>query len=143
MYEDPFSLITARFNEDDYDDLAMVSSLSDTLQILLASDDQQFIQQTYLTSHHPTSVAKINFNNDQIDDIAVLHCSETINIFLGTSSDLFNRNYLSFSINEEMLNDCAQSIKVADLNNDGKDDPVIADTGTHTVRVLLDMRCNE
>ncbi|UJR08063.1 hypothetical protein I4U23_012340 [Adineta vaga] len=143
MYENPLSMIRGKFNFDDFDDLAMISPQSDTLQIILAYN-HGYIQQTYLTSSHPTSVAKINFNNDHIDDLVVLHCNRTINIFIGTNTGLFDRNYLSYEMNVGQINNqCVQSIKVADFNLDGKDDLVFIDTEIHSIRVLLNMNCNE
>ena len=38
---------------------------------------------------------------------------------------------------------CSHSLKVADLNQDGKDDLVFIDAEINSIRVLLGTRCNE
>ncbi|CAF1271274.1 unnamed protein product [Adineta steineri] len=141
VYEYPSTIIKGRFNDDNFDDLALISPSSDTLQILLAYDEY-FIQQIYLTNAYPTSIARINFNNDQIDDIAVLHCNRTVSVFLGSTIGLFSRSPFTVHINGQNNGECAQSLKVADFNQDGRDDLVFIDTGTNNIRVLLGTRCN-
>jgi hypothetical protein len=137
------SLTKGRFNDDELDDLALIFPQTDTLQILLAYGDGTFTQEIYLTASHPTSVTRINFNNDQIDDLAVLSCNRTVTVFLGRSSGFFDRNYLTFEPNERNSNQCAYSLKVADLNQDGRDDLVFIDAETHSIGVLLGTSCYE
>jgi hypothetical protein len=64
-----------------------------------------------------------------------------VTLFLGTSIGFFNRNYLSFEPNERNSTQCAHSLKVADLNGDGKDDLVFIDTEIHSIGVLLGTNC--
>ncbi|CAF3770758.1 unnamed protein product [Adineta steineri] len=142
VYEYPSTIIKGRFNDDKFDDLALISPSSDTLQILLAYDEY-FIQQIYLTDMYPTSIARINFNNDQIDDIVVLHCNRTVSVFLGSTIGLFSRSPSTIHINSQNNSECAQSLKVADFNQDGRDDLVFIDTGTNNIRVLLGTSCNQ
>jgi hypothetical protein len=143
MYGQLSSLTKGRFNDDEFEDLAIISSDTDTLQILLAYGDTTFTQQIYPTENYPTSVTRINFNNDQIDDLAVLTCNRTVIVFLGTPIGLFDRNYLSFETNNRKSDQCAHSLKVADLNRDGRDDLVFIDTGTQSIGVLLGAHCHE
>ncbi|CAF1057029.1 unnamed protein product [Adineta steineri] len=143
VFANPLSLIRGKFNDDNFDDLALVSPASDTLQILLAFKIGEFSQQIYLTNTHPTSVARINFNNDSVDDLVVLHCNRTVTVFVGTKIGLFSPTDVSFGIHEETNDQCAQSIKVDDFNRDGRDDLVFVDPGTNTVRVLLNLPCIE
>ncbi len=142
-YQYPSIMIKGRFNDDELDDVALVSSQSDTLQVLLAYGNGGFIQQIYLTDSYPTSIASINFNNDRIDDLAILSCNGTVTVFLGTKLGLFNRNYLSFENNVTSSGKCFQSLKVADLNQDGRDDLVYIDAERNCIRVLLGLPCNE
>ncbi|CAF1297514.1 unnamed protein product [Adineta steineri] len=143
VFANPLSLIRGKFNDDNFDDLALVSPESDTLQILLAVKIGKFSQQIYLTNTHPTSVARINFNNDSIDDLVVLHCNGTVAVFLGTKLGLFDQTDILFGTNEEGNGQCAQSIKVNDFNRDGRDDLVFVDPETNTVRVRLNLPCTE
>ncbi|CAF1196645.1 unnamed protein product [Adineta steineri] len=143
VFANPLSLIRGKFNDDNFDDLALVSPESDTLQILLAVKIGKFSQQIYLTNTHATSVARINFNNDSIDDLVVLHCNGTVAVFLGTKLGLFDQTDILFETNEEGNGQCAQSIKVNDFNRDGRDDLVFVDPETNTVRVRLNLPCTE
>ncbi len=143
MYEKPSILIKGKFNDDEFDDLALVSSQSDTLQVLFNYGGTRFIQQIYLTYSYPTSIARINFNNDLIDDLAILSCNGTVTVFLGTKFGMFDRNYLSFEMNTSRSGKCSHSLKVADLNQDGKDDLVFIDAEINSIRVLLGTPCNE
>ena len=135
------SLTKGKFNDDELDDFALIFPLTDTLQILLAYGDRTFTQEIYPTASHPMSVTRINFNNDQIDDLAVLSGNGTVTVFLGTPSGFFNRHYLSFKPHEQNSSQCANSLKVADLNRDGKDDLVFIDTETHSIGVFLGSNC--
>ena len=137
------SMTKGRFNYDQYEDLLLVFPDIDTLQILLSDGPGEFTQEVYFTAPHPTSAIRINFNNDQFDDLAVLCCNRTITIFLGTSSGFMDQNYLSFLLDERDSTQCAHSLTVADLNGDGRDDLIFIDAETHSVYVLLDKRCYE
>jgi hypothetical protein len=143
MQGQPSSLIRGRFNDDEFDDLAVVSSPSSTLQILLASGDGTYTQQIYPTANYPTSVTRINFNNDRVDDLAVLTCNRTVTVFLGTPVGFFDPSYLLFESDERKSGQCPHSLKVADLNRDGTDDLIFIDTETHGIGVLLGTACHE
>jgi hypothetical protein len=137
------SMTRGRFNDDEFEDLALIFPEIDTLQILLSNEYREFAQEVYFTATHPTSIIRINFNNDQIDDLAVLTCNRTVIVFLGTPIGLFDRNYLSFETNNRKSDQCAHSLKVADLNRDGRDDLVFIDTGTQSINVLMGASCYE
>ncbi|CAF1436722.1 unnamed protein product [Adineta ricciae] len=141
MFQFPSIIITGKFNSDNFPDFALLSSRSDTLQIILHHLLDNFwwedVRSIYRTANYPTSLTRINFNNDLIDDLALLHCDGTVTIFLGTEIGLFNRKYLSFQSNQSCSNPCCHSIKSMDLNRDGKDDLIFLDKGTNSVRVLM------
>jgi hypothetical protein len=132
------SMTKGKFNYDQLEDMALIFPEVDTLQILLADESDDFTPEVYFTAPHPTSVIRINFNNDEIDDLAVLCCNGTVTVFLGTSSGFMDQNYLSFVPNERNSTQCAHSLKIADLNEDGRDDLVFIDAETHSIYVLLD-----
>jgi hypothetical protein len=137
LHGDPLSQTKGRFNNDELDDLALIIPQANTLQILLAYGNKAFTRGIYSTANHSTSITRIYFNNDQIDDLAILSCNRTVTIFLGTPSGFFNKNYLSFEPNERNNTQCAHSLKVADLNQDGIDDLVFIDAEIHSIAVLL------
>jgi hypothetical protein len=143
IFGKPQSMIRGRFNDDEFVDLALVSPESDTLHVLLAYGDGTFFQQIYHTHYYPVSVATINFNNDSIDDLAVLSCHQKITIYLGTKLGIFHENDISFYIGENRTDQCFRSLRSADLNQDGKDDLVFIDAGSQTIRVLLGTSCME
>ncbi|CAF1274647.1 unnamed protein product [Adineta steineri] len=121
IFGKPQSIIRGRFNDDKFDDLALVSPQTDTLHVLLAYGDgnRTFTQQIYHSPHNPVSVAAINFNNDPIDDLAVLSCNQTIRMYLGTKNGIFHENDISFYVGENSTNECYRSLRSADLNQDG------------------------
>ena len=137
------SMTKGRFNDDEFEDLALIFPETDTLQIVLSNEGKIFTQEIYFTAPHPTSVIRINFNNDLIDDLAVLTCNRTVTIFLGTSSGFMDQKYLSFVPNKRTSTQCAHSLKAADLNGDGRDDLVFIDAETHSIGVLLSTNCYE
>ncbi|CAF1269254.1 unnamed protein product [Adineta steineri] len=143
IYGKPQSMIQGRFNDDEFVDLALISPQTDTLHVLLAYGNGSFIQQVYHNPHNPVSVAAINFNNDSIDDLAVLSCNQTITIYLGTKFGIFHENDISFYVGNNNTDQCFQSLRSADLNQDGRDDLVFIDVDSQTIRVLLGTSCKE
>ncbi len=127
LHGDVLSQTIGKFNDDEFDDLALIIPQTDHLQIMLAYDNDRFTKELYFTASNSTSITRIHFNNDQIDDLAVLSCNRTLTVFLGTPSGFFNKNYLSFELNERNSTQCAHSLKVTDLNQDGIDDLVFID----------------
>ncbi|CAF3746731.1 unnamed protein product [Adineta steineri] len=139
----PQSIIKGQFNDDDFDDIALVSPQSDGLHVLLAKGDGEFLQQIYHINNSPTSVVRINFNNDSIDDLAILNSDQTIIIYLGTKLGMFSEAKISFQVGKNCTDQCFRSLKAADLNRDGKDDLVFIDPTNQTIRVLLSANCNK
>ncbi|CAF4241939.1 unnamed protein product, partial [Adineta steineri] len=129
-------------------DLALISSQSDTLQVLLRYKDKSLskwksIPMIYLTDHYPTSIVRINFNNDRIDDLAILHCNGTVTIFIGSMDGLFERKKLDFETHAGCTDKCCDSLQVINLNRDGRYDLVFIDTGMNSIQVALGLPCNE
>ncbi|CAF0990139.1 unnamed protein product [Adineta steineri] len=139
----PQSVIRGRFNDDDFDDIALVAPQSNGLHVLLATGDGKFLQQIYHINNCPISVVRINFNNDSIDDLAILHSNQTIGIYLGTKLGIFSEEKISCQVGENCTDQSFRSLKVADLNQDGKDDLVVIDPINRTIQVLLSANCNK
>ncbi len=139
----PQSIIRGRFNHDGVDDIALIAPESDTLHVLLNRGFLNFLQQIYHIDNSPRSIVRINFNNDSIDDLAILGCNQTVNIYLGTESGIFDQPKISFQISQNHTSQCFQTLKAADLNQDGKDDLTFIDPNTQSIRVLLSANCNE
>ncbi|CAF1477768.1 unnamed protein product, partial [Adineta steineri] len=139
----PQSIIQGRFNDDDFDDIALVAPQSNGLHVLLSTGDGKFLQQIYHIKNSPISVVRINFNNDSIDDLAILNSNQTIGIYLGTKLGIFSEEKISFQIGKNSTDQSFQLLKVVDLNRDGKDDLVLIDPVEQTFRVLLGANCNK
>ena len=145
MFEYPSVLIMGHFNWDRWTDFAVISPSSDTLQILMFDGIRTFTRQIYLTDSYPTSLARIHFNDDNIDDLIVLHCNRTLSIFVGSNMSLFHHVYsiyMPFDSNEPN-NECARSVIVADFNHDGKEDVAYIDSAMEKIRVLLSDDCQQ
>jgi hypothetical protein len=75
--------------------------------------------------------------------LAILSCNGTVTVFLGRNFGMFDQNYLSFEMNTNNSGKCSHSLKLADLNQDGRDDLVFIDPEINSIRVLLGTPCNE
>ncbi|UJR18639.1 hypothetical protein I4U23_005547 [Adineta vaga] len=141
--EYPSKMTKGKFNDDEIDDIVIISFLSNTLQVQLSFGNGNFLTQIYLTDVYPTSISVINFNDDEIDDLAILHCNGAVSVFLGLKIGIFNRHYLSFQNYTTTNGKCAQSLRVIDLNQDGRDDVVFVDPEMNVIRLLLGSQCDE
>ncbi|CAF1411924.1 unnamed protein product [Adineta steineri] len=144
-------MIKGKFNYDPMDDLAVISTYSNKLEILYyvegmesLAESHYFFQPSYLTRWYPTSFTRLNFNDDGMDDIAILHCDRAITVFLSTEYGIHDRNYLSFEINVDSNNrTCPKLLKSVDLNQDDEDDLIFIDTEFNAVRVVLNSVCDD
>jgi hypothetical protein len=142
IYGDPSAFTKGRFSDDDYGDFAVISTQTDTLYIVIEFEPVRTDYLLYVTDSYPTSIARMDFNNDGIDDIAVLTCNGTLNVFDGDSSGLFNLNYLSFRMNSKSTyHECCHSLIAADFNQDGMEDIVFVDVQMNSVRIVLSSSC--
>ncbi|UJR12974.1 hypothetical protein I4U23_017150 [Adineta vaga] len=141
--EYPSKMTKGKFNDDEIDDIVIISFHSNTLQVQLSFGNGNFLTQIYLTDVYPTSITVINFNDDKIDDLAILHCNGAVSVFLGLKIGIFNRHYLSFQNYTTINGKCAQSLRVIDLNQDGRDDVVFVDPEMNVIRLLLGSQCDE
>ncbi|CAF1187874.1 unnamed protein product [Adineta steineri] len=141
--EIPQSIIRGRFNDDELDDLVLIAPESNTLHVLLNSGNETFLRQIYHINNYSVSITQINFNNDSIDDLAILTRNQTINIYRGSKLGIFfQENIISFQLLLNHTGTCFQSLKAADLNQDGKDDLLLIDPDTQTIGVSLNINCN-
>ncbi|CAF1361149.1 unnamed protein product [Adineta steineri] len=144
-------MIKGKFNDDPMDDLAVISTYSNKLQILYYMDEYQthftshyFFKASYSTRWYPTSLTRLNFDDDKMNDIAILHCDRAITVFFSNEYGIIDRNYLSFEINVDS-NDktCPKLLKSVDLNQDDEDDLIFIDTEFNAVRVVLNSVCDD
>lgn len=132
----PFCIAVGDFNGDGKIDLAVTDSSSDLIAILLGNGDGTFT--TAGTVHSGTRTSQItaaDFNLDGKLDLAVpvggqAGTSESVNILTGNGDGTFNSPAAGQNANSTIVT----WIQVADFNQDGVPDVVLADSsGSATV----------
>ncbi len=127
------SIVAADFNGDGRLDLALASSLSSVVPVLLGDGDGRFQGQgANATGDAPISVAVGDFNGDGIPDLAVVDAfSSQVTILLGRGDGSF--------VAAPPLTTPAfpTSVAIADLNGDGRKDLVVTEAGSASVTVFL------
>jgi hypothetical protein len=133
----PSAVVLGDFNNDNRSDLIVVNTDTDSIATLIGYDYALFeIPKTYQSVNNvgPYAIVTSDFNNDNYLDIAVtFFYSGTVGILLGYGNGSFNDMMIYPQKNDSELNKLA----VGDINNDGKLDIVVADTGTNNVLILL------
>lgn len=134
----PVWVVTADFNGDKKPDLAVASSNSDKVSILLGNGDGAFQHAyDYKVGRGPTAIAVDDFNTDNMADLAVTNGSaHTVSILLGNGDGSFQRAK-DFPVGIRPT-----SITTGDFNEDGKPDLVVGNSGGvipagSTVSILL------
>ena len=135
----PYCVGIADFNNDNYFDIVVTTSETDSIVLLLGNNNGTFaINATYSTGYRsrPYTLVISDFNNDHIWDIALAN-SGTSNIFLiyGFGDGRFgNETFYSLGYGYHPY-----SIAVTDLNSDGWMDIVVACFDTDHIEVFIQM----
>jgi len=137
----PNGIVTADFNGDAIQDLAIANSGSNTVSILLGNGDGTFTAGTPLnTGNQPGALALGDFNGDGIVDLAVADAADSrILIFLGKGDGTFNP---ASPANCNLITECANTVDpvalaVGDFNGDGHLDLAVVNQSISTVSILL------
>ena len=131
----PYSVATGDFNNDTYMDIVVANFGSNNIGIFLGRGNGTFSNQTtYQTGTNPYSIVVDDFDNDFIPDIIVANYgSNNLVLFRryrhGTFEEM-TRIQLNYGSNPF-------AVFVADINNDKKLDFVVANNGTYTYQVFL------
>jgi hypothetical protein len=131
----PYSIAAGDFNNDIYIDLVVSNFENNSVGIWLGYGNGSFANQTtYLTGTSTKFVAVQDFNNDNLlDIIVIIDNTNTVGIFLGYGDGTFS-NLKTFSIGYGSL---PFSLVGGDFNNDRKLDLVVANNGTSSLQILL------
>ena len=133
----PLCLHVGDFNNDNNLDLAVTNFGNDNIRVLFGTGDGTFLLgRTYSTGNtsSPFALATGDFNNDNRLDIAVTSAaSNNIRIFLGDGPELLG-SMITYQIDEGSK---PHSIAIGDVNNDGRQDIVLANYGKNSVDIIL------
>ncbi|CAF4572162.1 unnamed protein product, partial [Rotaria sp. Silwood2] len=131
----PRSVAIGYFNNDTWLDFVIVDSIVNTISIFIGHSDGTFsylIEYTTGDGSTPNMVVVVDFNNDNVSDIAVANFGvNNIGIFFGWGNGTFDKQITTSTGSSH-----PKSIYFADLNNDTLLDIVIVNYGTHSVTVM-------
>jgi hypothetical protein len=137
-----YSVAVADLNGDGKPDLVYDSAWNggtsaNWLSVLLGNGDGTFrAAQTLVAGQSPVSVEVGDFNGDGKPDLVVANysVSRTVSVLLGNGNGTFQAPQTFAAGSYPML---ITSVTVADVNNDGKEDLVVATSNGGTINVLL------
>ena len=139
----PISVTVGDLSGDGRFDLAVVNFNSDTVSVLLnttapgAATPSFAAKQDFATGASPVFVTVGDLNGDGQLDLALLNLnSNTVSVLLNTTDP--GMATPSFAVKQDIATGSSpRSVKVGDLNGDGKLDLAVANVGSNTVSVLL------
>jgi hypothetical protein len=132
----PKSVFAADLNNDGYLDLITANSGSNNVSVLLGYGNGTFqAMNNFATGTSPVSVVAANLNGDGYLDLVTANSTgNSVSVLLG---NVVNNVWGASSTSTLATGASPVSVIVADLNDDGKQDLVTANSGTDNVSVLM------
>ncbi len=137
----PGGIVTADFNHDSMQDLAIANQDSNTVSILLGNGDGTFSPAPSLTTgNQPGAIVAGDFNSDGKIDLAVADAADSrILLFLGNGDGTFT---LASPINCSLVAECANTVNpvamaAGDFNGDGYLDLAVVNQSINTISILF------
>jgi phospholipase C len=137
----PNGIVTADFNGDSIQDVAVANQGSNTVSILLGNGDGTFTVGTPLnTGNQPGALVAGDFNNDGIVDLAVADSADSrILVFLGKGDGTFIPANTSDC---SLISMCTNTVDpvamvVGDFNGDGNLDLAVVNQSISTLSILF------
>ncbi len=131
----PFEIVTGRFDEDDFDDLALADYGGDQVWILKGSAKGFGFSAPFPPiplKGGPLSILSKDFNGDQKADLAVSRYK------LGTVSILYGDGKGGFKLGMDLpVGNLPNYLRSADFNGDGRDDLIVSNLGGNELSLLL------
>jgi hypothetical protein len=130
----PESVTVGDVNGDGKPDLAVATSFSNTVSILLGNGNGTFgLAVNYPVGAAPWSVAIGDMNGDGHADVAVANSgSNSVSILLGNGTGTFFAGAVNYATGFS-----PRSVVMGDINGDGKPDLAVANANSNSVSILL------
>lgn len=133
----PRSVIVSDINGDGAPDIVVTNTAADNATVLLNGGTGTFLLQPNVPSFgglSPYSVTAADLNNDGRQDLAVANYeADSIGLLLNQGNNKFNAQ-VRYSM---PTGSSPRSISAADVNNDGRPDLVVANSGSDEIAVFL------
>jgi hypothetical protein len=126
-------VVTADFNGDGRQDLAIANRETNSLSIFLGNGDGTFTAAAPLaTGSAPVALAAGDLNGDgKVDLVAANNSSNNISVFLGNGDGTFAGG-TTYAAGSGPI-----SVAIGDISGDGKKDVLVANFGSNDVSILL------
>ena len=136
----PRSVITADMNGDNKPDIIVANSGWDNVGVFLHTANGMFVNLiTYPTGYgsSPCSLVAVDLNGDSTMDIIVAnHGTDNVGVLLNMGGNLLFTRQTIYSTG---LNSGPQSVLMVDVNNDSRLDIIVANEGSNSVGVFLNI----